>query len=141
MAQILDRGENPIPDFVFDHVPELFTGVEFRPVGRQVDDPHPRRQTGIAVAEMEPRLVANEDVDGIGVCRFKIFQVESIPTLVDARDLAKVGVATDHIKRAVEVIPLLLDLPGHHGTLPFAGPQPPQLGMQPKTRLIPSSKA
>ena len=48
MEQLSDRGEHPITDFIFDHVPELFAGVEFRTVRRQVDDPHPRRQPGVA---------------------------------------------------------------------------------------------
>ena len=61
---------------------------------------------------------------------------ERIPPLVDARDLEKAGLATDHIKRAVEVVPLILDLPGHNGTLTLAGPQPAQLGMPPKMRLV-----
>ena len=77
------------PKFIFDHVPELFAGVEFRTVRRQVDDPHPRRQSWVAIAKVEPGLVANHDVDGIGVRQLKILQVERIPPLVDARDLEK----------------------------------------------------
>ena len=77
------------PEFIFDHVPELFAGVEFWTVGRQVDDPHPGRQTGVAIAKVELGLVANDDVDGIGVRQLKILQVERIPPLVDARDLEK----------------------------------------------------
>ena len=52
MAQLSDRGEHPIVEFIFDHVTELFAGVEFRTVGRQVDDPHPGRQTGVAIAKV-----------------------------------------------------------------------------------------
>ena len=41
-----------VGEVVLEDVPELFTRVEFRRVGRQVDDPHPSRQARIPIAQM-----------------------------------------------------------------------------------------
>jgi hypothetical protein len=48
---------------------------------------------------------------------------DSIPPLVAVQDLAKVGMATDPVERAAEVIPLILDLLGNRVAGLFAGPQ------------------
>ncbi len=52
--QISDRGERPITGFIFDPVPGLFSGVELRTVRRQVDDPPPWRQPGVAESWVVP---------------------------------------------------------------------------------------
>ena len=63
--QFGDARVDSVGEIVLEGVPELFAGVQLGAVGRQINEAHPRRQPRVAVAQVEPGLVADEDVDGL----------------------------------------------------------------------------
>ena len=71
-------------------VPELLAGIELGVVGWQIDDPDPLRQPCIPIAQVEPGLVADDDVNRVRVGQGQVLQIAVIPELVDRRDLAEV---------------------------------------------------
>ena len=60
----------------------------------------PRGQPWVALAQMEPGLVAHEHVDRLGVARREIFEIAAIPLQIHAGQVREMGFSADHAERA-----------------------------------------
>ncbi len=72
LAQCFDGRKDAIAQLFLDQIPKLFAGIVLGAVGRQIDDAHVGRQSGIAVTEMEAGLVTHENINAAGILRRKI---------------------------------------------------------------------
>ena len=78
LPQLLHGMEEPIAEAVFEHIPELFDGIEFRAVTRQLDDMNPIRQGVGAALLVEPGSVPDDDVFGRGILWARCFKKASL---------------------------------------------------------------
>jgi hypothetical protein len=78
---------------------------------------------------MESSLVPDQHMDRLVLRRDEILKLGAVPLLIHSRKLTEMGLSTDHIQCAVEIVSLVFDLPGDNRTLYFASPQPPHFGV------------
>ena len=88
------------------------------------------------MAQVEPGLVTNDDVNRIQVGQRQVLQIAVVPFLVDRRNLTEVSLSPDHIQRTVKAVPFVFDLKGHHRALSLEHSKPPHLGVQPEPGFI-----
>ncbi len=110
--------------------------IGFGTVGRQVDDADIARQAPIAIAQVEPRLIADDHMNGSGIGRREVFKIAPVPLQVDSGDLAEVRLSTGEFQRTAEGVPLLLDLAGDHRARPVQAPELSQHRVQTEARLV-----
>ena len=94
-----DGREDGVANLILNQIPKLLVGAEFRIIGRQINNAHPLRKAPVAIAKMEPSLITDYHVNDAFIAGGQILQIDLIPLQAHRRDLAKVGLAVEHIER------------------------------------------
>ena len=124
-----------IGHFILDHVPGMLAAVAFRTVGRQRHDAHPLREPWVAVAQMEPGVVADDDMHCLSIARGELFEIERVTAEVHGGQVGKVRLSPGHLQRAVKVVSFMPGLPLHHRARALGHPDSAQVGVRVKAWL------
>ena len=90
VAQLVGAAVALIGHFFLDHVPGMLAAVAFRTVGRQRHDAHPLREPWVAVAQMEPGVVADDDTHCLSIARSEFFEMQRVAAEVHRGQMGKV---------------------------------------------------
>ena len=76
----------------------MLAAVAFRTVGRQRHDAHPLREPWVAVAQMEPGVVADDDMHCLSIARGELFEIDLRPVRAALLRQASVSLAASSLR-------------------------------------------